>query len=501
MRPVDVAALVGVASLALSLVACQRSPGTRGGDPSPSPIERKPTLSARQREAQKLLERRVRVPFVPGEIIAKRKVAAGRSAATPPPEIRRLGFTEESKVSGGEVVFRLSPSVGATMSRGAASDRTLQAIAMLKNSGQYEYAQPNYLLRIADTTANDTRFPQQWHYLVPSQAPGGIGLPKTWDTNKGNSSVVVAVIDTGLLSSHPDIAGSPNISPGFDMIDDGFRANDGDGRDADPTDPGDGTAPGDCEGDPGSPNSWHGTHVSGTVGVGKTNNGDGIAGINWQVKVQSVRVLGRCGGSLVDIHDGIRWAAGLPVPGVPNNAPPAKIINLSLGGALPCSDSPSTQSAIDDAVTAGTTVVVAAGNEASDASGFLPAGCNNVIAVAASDFRGNLVARYSNFGNVVDVLAPGGDVERDDNNDGNPDGVLSTVEGGYEWYNGTSMAAPHVTGVAALLLAADRTLTPAQVEARIRSSARPRTSAQCPRPCGAGLLTAPLPSPGPPPTP
>ena len=493
---------VGVLGVALSSLGCQRAPATRGGEAQPSAAaERKPTLSARQLEAQKLLERRAKVPFVPGEIIAKRKATVAPSGATPPPQIRSLGFTEQRKTSGGEVVFRLSPTVGASMARGAVSDRTLEAITALKGSGQYEYVQPNYLLRVADTSANDTRFPQQWHYFVPSQAPGGIGLPKTWDTNKGSSSVVVAVIDTGILPNHPDIAGSPNVAPGFDMITDTFRANDGDGRDADPTDPGDGNAPGECNGDPGSPNSWHGSHVSGTVGVGKTNNADGVAGINWQVKVQAVRVLGKCGGSLVDINDGIRWAAGLPVPGVPNNATPAKVINMSLGGPLPCSDSPATQAAINDAVAAGTTVVVAAGNEASDASDFLPAGCNNVISVAASDFRGNLVTRYSNFGSVVDVLAPGGDVQRDDNNDNNPDGVLSTVEGGYEWYNGTSMAAPHVAGVAALLLAADGTLTPAQVEAQIRSSARARTSAQCPRPCGAGLLTAPMPSPGPTPTP
>jgi serine protease len=215
-----------------------------------------------------------------------------------------------------------------------------------------------------------------------------------------------------------------------------------------------------------------------------------VAGVNWSTRVQAVRVLGKCGGTIEDINDAVRWAAGLPVPGVPANATPARVVNLSLGGSGPCSASPSTQRAIDDAVAAGTTVVVAAGNDAADASGFLPASCEGVITVAASDGRGRLVQRYSNFGATVEIMAPGGDVERDDDGDGNEDGVYSMVRGGYAYYNGTSMATPHVAGVAALVLAADPGATPAQVLARIQQIAIPRTSAECPRPCGAGLLNA-----------
>jgi len=384
--------------------------------------------------------------------------------------------------------------VARAMAPQAMRDRTLELVRTMAARPDVEYAQPNYLFTTA-AVPNDPGFAQQWHYADngtgAGQVAGGINLPQVWDSNKGSASVVVAVIDTGILPAHPDIAGSPNLVAGYDMIGDAFIANDGGGRDNDPTDPGDGFANNECG--PGSgaqPDSWHGTHVAGTVGVGLTNNGVGVAGINWAVKLQAVRVLGKCGGTMVDINDGIRWAAGLPVPGVPSNATPAKVINMSLGGGSPCSASPATQAAINDAIAAGATVVVAAGNSAADASGFLPASCNGVVTVAASDARGFLVARYSNYGPRIDLLAPGGDTQRDDNGDGQNDGVLSMVQGGYARYNGTSMASPHVAGVVALMLAARPTLTPAQVLAELKAQALPRTAAQCPRPCGAGLLNA-----------
>jgi serine protease len=150
------------------------------------------------------------------------------------------------------------------------------------------------------------------------------------------------------------------------------------------------------------------------------------------------------------------------------------------------------QKAINDAVAVGATVIAAAGNNASDAAESAPGGCENVITVAASDARGRLVARYSNFGPRVDILAPGGDLQRDDNGDGLPDGILSTVKGGYATYNGTTMAAAHVAAVAALLLAKEPDRTPAEVRERLKRSALPRSKEECPRPCGAGLLNAEL---------
>jgi serine protease len=465
-----------------------------------------PVLPVSPQAVGQLLERRATGNFVPGVVVVKMK--SGPRAVMAPAQMRTMQVESVGELtSGGERIYRIQPTVARAMAPEAMRDRTLELARQMAALPDVEYAQPNWIMSIG-AVPNDPAFPQQWHYqdngTGPGQVRGGINLPQVWDTNKGSASVVVAVIDTGILPNHPDIAGSPNLVPGFDMITDPNTANDGGGRDNDPTDPGDGSAANECfPGFPAQPNSWHGTHVAGTVGVGNTNNGIGVAGINWTVKVQPVRVLGKCGGTMVDINDGIRWAAGLPVPGVPNNPTPAKVINMSLGGQQPCSASPATQSAINDAVNAGVTIVVAAGNSSADASGFLPASCNGVITVAAGDARGFLVTRYSNFGPRVDLLAPGGDTQRDDDGDGQNDGVLSMVQGGYARYNGTSMASPHVAGVAALIKAVEPNLTPAQVLAKLKAFAIPRDSTQCPRPCGAGLLNALAARPGstPPPPP
>ena len=455
-------------------------------------------LAAQTVEA--LLERRLTPNFVPGEVVVKMKPAASGLRALPVTELKRLNLeTKREQTSGGEVVYRLPAQTLSALSVGDARARTLAMVKSLRARADVAYAQPNYIFQIT-TLPNDSGYPKQWHYFdngsAVDQAPGGINLPTAWKTNQGSAAVVVAVIDTGILPGHEDIDGSPNLISGYDMIADPGMAHDGDARDADPTDPGDGIVADECyAGSPMLPSSWHGTHVAGTVGVGKTNNNLGVAGINWNVKLQPVRVLGKCGGTLVDINDAIRWAAGLPVPGVPANPTPAKVINMRLGGASPCSDSPATQSAINDALAKGVTVVVAAGNESADVAQFMPGSCNGVITVAASDRLGNLATRYSNFGARVDILAPGGDVRQDSDNDGNPDGVLSMIEGGYAFYNGTSMAAPHTAGVAALLLAQDATRSPAQILSLLKANALPRSALQCPKPCGAGLLNAQIAAP------
>jgi serine protease len=451
------------ASLALPACAQQSSPKT-------TPLK---TVAMEPQAVEKLLEKRLTPNFVPGEVVVKMKPAAALRVM-PSTELQRLNLeVKREQTSGSEIVYRLPPAMLSTLTKKDAGDRTLAAVKSLRARPDVEYAQPNYIFQIT-ATPNDSGYPKQWHYFDngsgAGQAPGGINLPTAWETNKGSASVVVAVIDTGILPNHEDISGSPNLVNGYDMISDPGIGNDGDGRDADATDTGDAIAENECyPGSPAQPNSWHGTHVSGTIGVGKTNNALGVAGINWNVKVQPVRVLGKCGGTMVDINDAIRWAAGLPVPGAPNNPTPARVINMSLGGASPCSASPATQAAINDAVAKGVTVVVAAGNESSDAAGFIPASCNGVVTVAASDRRGYLATRYSNFGARVDIMAPGGDVRQDSDSDGNPDGVLSMVNGGYAYYNGTSMAAPHTAGVAALL--------PPKT-----APARPTRSAACSRP-------------------
>ena len=447
------------------------------------------------KEVQNLLERisPAEPDFVPGEVIVKMKPSRDLDR-----KARSIMGIEETgrRISGGETLFRLPPSTTRSLKPTEIRARTLTVITQLKERSDVEYVQPNWIKRIAKT-ANDPRYSEQWHYFNngtgPGESPGGINLPMAWDVTTGSENVVVAVLDTGVLPDHPDISGSPNLIPGFDMISDSFMANDGDGRESDPTDPGDAVVQNECfSGSGARQNSWHGTHVAGTVGVGRTDNGVGIAGGNWKVKAQAVRVLGRCGGTTADIIDGIRWAAGLDVPGVAKNEHPARVINMSLSGGpgTPCTADPATQAAINDAVANGAVVIVAAGNDAVDASQVSPASCDNVITVAASDYRGHLVTRYSNFGETIEIMAPGGDVNRDDNGDSKPDGVLSMFKGGYEFYNGTSMAAPHVTAVVALYLAEDPSLMPAQIFERLQQEALPRDASLCPEPCGAGLLSA-----------
>ncbi|MBN8608369.1 MAG: S8 family serine peptidase [Caulobacterales bacterium] len=437
------------------------------------------------------------------------------------------------------------------------------AIARLQASRQFEYVEPNYIAssgftlpprrdpapaptpttpRPTPTTPtpttpttpaptpivggvpNDPLYALQWHYRAhgtgAGQSPGGAGFVSFWESRQiGSRTVRVAVLDTGLDTSHPDIGGSPNVAAGIDLINNVERGGDGDGVDADANDSGDrcGTA---------TENSYHGTHVAGTIGAAVTNDRRGVAGGAWDVTVIPVRVLGRCGGELADIVSGIRWAAGI-APAVNAagqqivNRNPADIINMSLSIQAPCPAS--MQAAIDAAVARNVVVVAAAGNKANQARLYAPANCNNVIVVGANDARGG-VSPYSNFGPEIDLMAPGGDMFTDSDGDGRPDGVLSTraTQSGcydpvnsnstercyYSFLQGTSMAAPHVSAALALL-ASQSGLRGAQLEdalftraiaphapnygeiecARSRNATPIATgSPTCARPSGRGLL-------------
>lgn len=379
--------------------------------------------------------------------------------------------------------------------------------ARLRKDPRIADAVPDRWLRVHDTTPNDPEFvPNQIYLGSPQQAVGGVNLPKAWDRTRGSNAVVIAVVDTGYLP-HPDLVS--RIIPGYDFITQPVVSNDGDGRDADPRDPGDnepvGTVCSDGTVNTAVPSTWHGTRVASVLGA-VTNNGTNIAGVDWNAQILPVRVSGRCGAQLSDTVDGMRWAGGLSVPGVPDNPTPARVINVSLGGGT-CSSVE--QQAINDLTARGAVVVAAAGNAAPGqvAGGVeAPADCAGVIAVTAHANDGEN-ASYANVGPEVAISAPGGgcgnsrvqngacvggqSVIRTLANDGTSTPTTYNVSSA----QGTSFATPMVSGVIGLMLAVNPSLTPAQIVATLKTSARPhpantfctRTSTAV---CGAGLLDA-----------
>ena len=327
-----------------------------------------------------------------------------------------------------------------------------------------EYVEVDQLMR-ALWTPNDPRYAEQWGF---QNTAGGIRAPAAWDKSRG-AGVVVAIVDSGIIA-HPDL--DANSVGGYDFVSSTSTGNagsgDGNGRDPDPTD---------------ASGVLHGTHVAGTVAA-VTNNGVGVAGTAPEAKLLHVRVLGNNGyGSTSDIVDALVWAAGGSVSGVPANTNPAEVINLSLGGSGSCSAT--YQNAINSAVSRGSTVVIAAGNSNVNVSGASPANCNGIISVAANDQNGARSVwtggQASNYGALIDIAAPG-------------TSILSTYRSGstpaYANNSGTSMAAPHVAGVVALMqAAASSPRTPAEIEAIIKQTARafPSTPSQ---PIGAGIIDA-----------
>ncbi|WP_043470560.1 S8 family serine peptidase [Arthrobacter sp. Rue61a] len=352
----------------------------------------------------------------------------------------------------------------------------------LRSDPAVEYAEPDAIMQTA-ADPNDGLYSLQWDLWEDF---AGLRAPGAWEYNRGQG-VVVAVVDTG-ITSHFELDG--NVLPGYDMISSSQAARDGDGRDADPTDEGDWISANQCYwGSPQGVSSWHGTHVAGTVAaIG--GNGKGVTGVAPEAKILPLRALGACGGYTSDIADSIVWAAGGVVSGAPINPNPARVINLSLGGISPCSAS--YQNAINFAYNSGAAVVVAAGNSNRPAADSSPANCQNVITVAASG-RNGARAPYSNYGSAVDVTAPGGDISFDVRN-----GILSTSNFGattredpaYEFMQGTSMAAPHVAGVAALWFSELGGMTnPESLERRLKATSRPLPGG-CPAGCGSGLVDA-----------
>ncbi len=377
--------------------------------------------------------------------------------------------------------------------------------ARLKASGEIDSAEPDLMMTVDNVVPNDPAFsasPGQWHYQTPVAANlGGADMPPAWDITRGSGNITVAVLDTG-FRPHRDL---PSMLPGYDFISSVAVANDGNGRDADASDPGDFVAAGECaRGSAAAASSWHGTHVMGTIAA-LMDNGLYGTGVAPNVRLLPVRVLGKCGGYTSDIVEGLRWAAGIDVPGVPRNLYPARVINLSLGSSGRCSAA--FQSAINEVNAVGAMVIVASGNGALDAVN-QPANCSGALAVTSHTVEGDN-ADYANIGVETLLSAPGGGCGTQNASCmpgvsasgplvyslGNT-GLTTPQTDTYALKQGTSMAAPHVAGTIALMLSMDPQLTRAQVSSVLRASSRPHPSASaCALAanaglCGAGLLDA-----------
>ncbi len=493
-------------------------------------------------------------PHVPGEILIGFTSGADRDALLNQLEatrqrlraagetpaglnaVRRSGSALKLKIEFPEnikVRLRANPSAELTL---------LQEIArqLKAQNPNIKYAHPNWLMSInppaaeiapdvqanmdrlkadlaadARSSPNDPLFQNglHWHYGPP---PAGLNAVNAWDIEKGSRDIVVAVLDTGFVFDHEDAVGSPNVTKGYSFVTYNACEEGAEDRKPDATDPGDA-----CPKKGEKNASWHGTHVASTIGAINTNNGRGMSGIAWNVTVVPVRVLGPIYGASEDIADAVRWAAGVPVDGVPPIEKRADIINMSLGGPQPCDEDSYADmiDAIKEARAKGTVIVVSAGNGAFlndknelcepgsspqckfsqiDVKNARPASCPGVISVAASDKRGFL-APYSNYG-AVTITAPGGNVNATEefvingNKRRYPLGVWSAIGGKtpYYPYQGTSMAAPHVAGAIALALSKNPSWRgkPDLVEQKVRASAVavPQGGCTLAKPCGPGLL-------------
>ncbi|MBZ9640019.1 S8 family serine peptidase [Streptomyces sp. PSKA30] len=461
--------LISVAAVSATLLTVATASVAVAQEPAPqeAAVPAAQTEAAPGTPAERLI-----VGYKSGAAEAKSNKAADADAAT------------KGKEAGEKLDFQRRLGTGAALvdlGENLTKRDVADVVAEYQADPQVAYVVPDRL-NTPQADPNDTDYAKQWDLF---EATAGMNVPAAWPTSTG-SGVTVAVIDTGYVA-HSDLAA--NIVGGYDFIADTAVSVDGDGRDSNPADPGDWYNANECgSGIPASNSSWHGTHVAGTIAA-VTNNSKGMAGIAYGAKISPVRVLGKCGGYDSDIIDAITWASGGTVSGVPANSNVAKVINMSLGGDGACTSA--TQSAINAAVNRGTTIVVAAGNDNDNVANHSPGNCNNVISVAATN-RTGAKASYSNYGSLVDISAPGGQTST-----GTANGIYSTLNSGtrtpstesYAYYQGTSMATPHIAGLAALMKSAKSSLTPAQIESAIKSNAR-ALPGSCSGGCGAGLADA-----------
>lgn len=382
----------------------------------------------------------VLVKLEPGMVALEQGLISKQALTLPQVSIQALGISAAALATahGLSVISVLSPEfpVFKLDTRGRS---VAEVIRLLELDGRVRLAEPNWIVRPLARTPNDTHYALQWHYPA-------IRLPQAWALTEGSGEVTIAVLDSGVDTTHPDLA--TRLLPGYDFITNSTSMTDPDG---------------------------HGTHVTGTIAAASDNN-RGVAGVTWRNRVLPVRVLGT-GGDAFTLWRGILYASGFCVRNSAGTVvcPPtrARVINMSLGiwdPNNPCGSQPRSEinsEALAWAASHGVTLVAAAGNS-NCSFAFYPAADPTVIAVAATD-RNNARAPYSNRGPELWIAAPGG-------NTGAPfgvtGGVLSTVPGGsYEFFQGTSMASPHVAGVVGLMLAANPDLTPLNIRLILSATA------------------------------
>ena len=391
------------------------------------------------------------------------------------------------------------------------------------------YAQPNGRKRLV-AAPNDPLYPAstterrsngsalqdgpasgQWYLRAPTPAVrSAIDIEAAWARTRGSAGVVVAVLDTGVRFDHPDLA--TRLLQGYDFVSNATVANDGNGRDADPSDPGDWVSASEAGRSPftgcaASSSSWHGTATSSLVGAA-TDDGNGMAGAAPGVRVLPVRVLGKCFGTDDDIISGMRWAAGLPVDGVPANPNPARVLNLSLGGSGACGAA--YQAAVDEITARGVLVVAAAGNSVGGAVNE-PANCRGVLGVVALRHVGSKVG-FSDMGPEIGIAAPGGNCINvapgtpclypilAATNTGSQQPLASAWSTSYDITVGTSFSSPLVAAVAGLMASRNPALAPTELVSLMKSTARPFPTSGAdngpsdPTPvpvCGSGAPTGP----------
>ncbi|MEK8047256.1 S8 family peptidase [Ideonella margarita] len=488
-----------------------------------NPVRRTPAASVAAAEGRVIVKYRTNASVLGSSNSSNSARALGTAVDTGPQLAQAMGNRLGLTLSDGRAIAARTQVVKSAV----LDSRSLAA--KLAADSDVEWAVVDQR-RFATTAPNDplyagsqtstTPVVGQWYLRAPSgEVKSSLDIETAWNVTQGSTSVVVAVLDTGVRKDHPDL--TSKLLDGYDFVSDSDTANDGGGRDADASDPGDWITTSentagvfkDCGV---SNSSWHGTAVSSLVGAA-TNNGVGMAGVAPNVKILPVRVLGKCGGYDSDIIAGMRWSAGFSVAGVPTNANPARVLNLSLGSSGACS------AAYQDAVTAvtaaGVVVVAASGNEGLAVG--VPANCSGVISVAGVRHTGTKVG-FSNLGPENSIAAPAGNCVNATGaclypliaatNTGTTVPSTNSYFTSFAYELGTSFASPLVAGTAALMISANSSLTPSDVKALMRSTARafPTTGADagvgtCQAPsataqdsecycttstCGAGLLNA-----------